>query len=148
MGTRYQQLKCTDCTHRWWVSFDHKSREQLRELTVFTECPECESDDWKLTDATEFAGGPVHTTDETCPECDYDASLTVVLRCGSLHEFILHDDVEATDVSEVVDDADLGAETTTCPECGTVEVERFDNYCTRCGALLWDTDDEVPGGGG
>lgn len=47
MGTRYQQLRCENCDHRWWVSFDHKTRVELRQLAsalpVYGErCPDCD----------------------------------------------------------------------------------------------------------
>lgn len=141
MGVRVQQLACTDCQYRWWVAFDHKTRAELRRVAstlpgAGERCPECDSNDWKLTDATEFAGGLVHTTDEYCPECAYDAPLTVVLRCASQHEFVVHEAESYADVPADVD-ADLDADRFACPSCDRVgDVERFDNYCCHCGAPI------------
>lgn len=94
MGKRSQQLVCRDCRERWWVWFDNKARRELLSFADSETCPECGSNDWQLTDATRFAGSVIHTTDETCPECDYDATGTVILRCGSQHEWIPHEDID------------------------------------------------------
>lgn len=85
MGTRSSMFQCRDCFHEWWEWFDGLSRDELREFADATTCPECDGANWVLTDATEFAGGPVYTTHEDCPECGYGGS--VRLHCPSGHEW-------------------------------------------------------------
>lgn len=111
MGKRSQQLRCTVCDETWWVWFDTETRQELAEMAATAtgeHCPNCWSQDWRLTDATRFAGGPIHTTAETCPQCGYGGR--VRMRCPNGHDWIPH---AGADGAREVDHSRHGREATT-----------------------------------
>jgi len=60
MGKRATLFKCHDCSNRFWEWFEHLRREELIEWCEETTCPECDSDNWEMTDTSEFAGAAVY----------------------------------------------------------------------------------------
>jgi hypothetical protein len=61
MGKRASMFRCRDCRETWWQWFEWLGPEDFRKLAEQS-CPECESDNWELTDASEFAGGSIQVS--------------------------------------------------------------------------------------
>lgn len=59
MGKRATMFRCRndDCGTDFWEWFEWLTAAELVDFAHDTTCPECGSDDWEMTDTSEFAGG-------------------------------------------------------------------------------------------
>lgn len=99
MGKRASLFSCHDCQHDWWEWFEHLNRDELISFAQELECPKCGSSDWKLTDASEFAGSRVYG------DAGYPKALTGVDTLRELKQLLGVDELEAR-ISELEGDGD------------------------------------------
>lgn len=102
MGRRSRRLRCIDCDRLFWTTFEHMTLDELVEFAETTECPHCDSDNWRVTRETMFSGANLSLSGYSgfqCRDC--------------MTEF--YESVANLTPEEL---RDL-AQTVTCPDCET-----------------------------
>lgn len=76
-------LACLACDTTFPETFEHYDSADLREFAARVQCPDCESESWKFTKQTSFAGGKTRECENimaTCRDCYDDQFFTVAGR--------------------------------------------------------------------
>lgn len=88
MGKRASLFECHDCGEQFWEWFEHLTRSELIGFARELRCPECDSENWELTDASEFAGSRVYG------DAGYPKAMTGVDSLLELRDLLGLDELE------------------------------------------------------
>lgn len=72
MGKRGWTFRCLECNNEFGEYFEWLNAAEIKNVTENINCNQCESENWKITNKTSFAGGREQIAEEiaiNCREC-------------------------------------------------------------------------------
>lgn len=73
MGKRSWTFRCLECNNEFGEYFEWLNTSEIKNRIENIRCDECESENWKITNETRFAGGEEQTANEivlNCKQCN------------------------------------------------------------------------------